>query len=423
MVALDERWFNAFKAISSTEPDLEWLQAFMRVSAAEHVRFLHDETENPRFQYLKNRTREEESLYEQYVSLRDVIDREERNETIRGLYIKKIEAQLNRLDMIKATIAGDDESVHALSKKIYGQPKKSHFSMVAERVMMLCKAAGDAEQSEAAKRLKKVFSKIDTSKVVLTHDVLPPPVEVSGAPVTAKEAAAVFQSVLERCGITDWSVKIDEEGNRTRFSVSVSRKVINVPSDSQLKHRARPLTRLGAEALAEHEVGVHVRRAFEGERQPLRLLSIGLRGYLRGEEGLASYVQQQIEGANEYYGFDRYLAISLAMGLDGTPRDFRSVFCLMFDYYTLTTPKSVRSHAALEHAAWEVCLRIFRGTTGGAKGLVYTRDHVYFEGNVGVWKLLIDRPQVFEQLFIGKFDPLSKSHISALQSLEIISEW
>ncbi len=28
------------------------------------------------------------------------------------------------------------------------------------------------------------------------------------------------------------------------------------------------------------------------------------------------------------------------------------------------------------------------------------RDIVYFEGNVGIWNLLIERPEVFDSLFI-----------------------
>src|SRR5690606_33607596 len=108
------------------------------------------------------------------------------------------------------------------------------------------------------------------------------------------------------------------------------------------------------------EVGVHVKRAHEGAKQPLMLLTSGLAGYLRGEEGVAGYAQQQVEGATEFYGFDRYLAASLAVGMDGVPRDFRSVYALMRDYYVLMHDTERDAERVAERAAWDVCVRIFR---------------------------------------------------------------
>lgn len=175
-------------------------------------------------------------------------------------------------------------------------------------------------------------------------------------------------------------------------------------------------------ALAEHEVGVHVRRCFEGSRSPLLLLQYGLDSHTIGEEGLAGYVQQQIEGADEFYGFDRYLAASLATGMDGQKRDFRAVFSLMTDYYTLRFNAGPKDEAPI-HAAWNVCVRIFRGTTGKSAGTIFTKDIVYMEGNIGIWHLISEKPERFEQMFLGKFNPLLSRHVKSLQTLEILEQW
>lgn len=138
---------------------------------------------------------------------------------------------------------------------------------------------------------------------------------------------------------------------------------------------------------------------------------------------MAGYVQQQIEGADEFYGFDRYLAACLAVGVDGTPRDFRAVFSLMTDYYTLKFKEDAVVNKAPFRAAWDVCVRIFRGTTGQTAGCIYTKDIVYMEGNIGIWNLLSEKPHVFESLFVGKFNPLLNRHVRSLQTLEILKEW
>ena len=420
MDVLDRHWFSELRGINVSDLDLKWLSSFMRVTAKEKIRFLENDIENPMFTYV--RAGNYGQMIERYQTLLAEVEEYEKNDTVRKLYQDKIRAQINRVEMLEVSRIGDDQRFYDLSVEVYGKPKSGNFSLVAEHVRMLIEQPRSAAQERAAKRLSKIFSKIDISDTALTQDILPPPVEAGGNQLTADQVARVFQSVLDKHEITGWKIKIDRSGYRTRFSVQPDRRVINIPNDSHLGSRARPLTYNRTLALAEHEVGVHVRRAHEGKKQPLRLLSAGLQGYLRGEEGLASYVQQQIEGASEYYGLDRYLAIGVAVGLDGAKRDFRSVFAVVRDYYRISfPPETPEQHIA--SLAWELSVRVFRGTTGQTSGLVYTRDQVYFEGNVGIWELLIDRPHVFEQLFIGKFDPLSTTHVEALKELEIISHW
>jgi hypothetical protein len=109
--------------------------------------------------------------------------------------------------------------------------------------------------------------------------------------------------------------------------------------------------------------------------------------------------------------------------MDGVPRDFRSVYALMRDYYVLMHDTERDAERVAERAAWDVCVRIFRGTTGQGVGTIFTRDIVYLEGNIGVWHMLSDNPSIFGSLFVGKFDPLNRTHVSALQSLQILPQW
>ncbi|MEZ4195236.1 MAG: DUF1704 domain-containing protein [Candidatus Paceibacterota bacterium] len=421
MKALDEKWFAKYKAISKQAAGVT-SGIFAGSNKRERRHFLESEVENPEFKYkdLSNKI----AARSQFEDLLVAIEKEEENPVVKKIYTKKIKDKLTVIDMAEATQARADQQFYQASVRMYGAPKKEYFAYIAMRIQEQCITCNSPIKNAAAKRLRKLFSKIDISGAVITVDVLPEPVvSVDRTPLTAMEVKKVFVEILKKYDIDDWKVDIDSTNKRKRFSVNTHKKVVSVPNDAYLKLRQEPLTRLKAEAVAEHEIGVHVLRSKHGNDSNLKLLGIGLSKYLRGEEGLACYMQQQVEGGKEFYGFERYMAASLAVGMDGTPRDFRSVYIIMHDYYTVVASEGEDFDQRVESAAWDTCVRIFRGTTGQSKGCIFTKDIVYLEGNIGIWKLLIDRPHVFESLFVGKFDPTSDSQVKALQALSILPEW
>jgi len=305
---------------------------------------------------------------------------------------------------------------------LYGKPRKKYFSYISLRLKELCENYQTVYPNEV-KRLLRVVSKINTDDIDIDVSVLPP-LDTSGVIIeSVDQAVKAFSETLARLEIIDWSIQVDKVSSRTIFSVDSTCKIIHIPNQKELLERKPKITDIHLKALAEHEVGVHARRVSEASSGPLQLLQIGLDNYLPGEEGLAGYAQQQMEGAEEFYGFDRYLAACLAVGVDGTKRDFRAVFSLMTDYYTIKFKDDRIAGRAPFQAAWVVCVRIFRGTTGQTAGCIYTKDIVYLEGNIGIWNLLTEKPQVFESLFLGKFNPLIPRHVRSLQTLEILKEW
>jgi hypothetical protein len=415
---LDAEWFSRFSELEYLS-DTEWMQQFTRLAAQERVRFFNDEIENPRFRCdYKDQT---QHLLEALMRLRDDVASREENPFVKQCYLEKIDKQLIRTGMYHDASVGDDASFYRKSTRLYGKPKKRYFAYIAQRMKERI-AAHRTLPAGVRKRLEQTFSKIDTARAITSADVLPTPVHDVEA-IDAPAVANIFSATLARYEIEGWQVVIDETATRRRFSVNGQKRLIYIPTSSVLLERAHPMTRTRAHALAEHEIGVHVRRAHLGYQQPLRLLSIGLSGYLVGEEGLAGYVQQQVEGAEEFYGFDRYLAASLAIGMDGTPRDFRSLFVAMRDYYLLMLPAGDTQNIRANDAAWEVCTRLYRGTTGEGTGCIFTRDISYFEGNVQLWDLVAQKPHAFEEFFIGKYNPCNAAHVEALQALGILSQW
>ena len=177
-------------------------------------------------------------------------------------------------------------------------------------------------------------------------------------------------------------------------------------------------------ALIEHEIGTHVARREKGERTKLKLLGLGLDRYLKGEEGIATYQEQKIEGANDFSGFDGHFAISLASGIDGKKRNFREVFDILKNYYFIKSKKQTTEGAweSAENSAWSRCIRTFRGTSCQTPGACFTRDIAYREGNIGVWNVIKNNPEEIKRFSVGKYDPGNPRHIWILEQLNITDE-
>jgi hypothetical protein len=422
--SLDQKWFEQLRVLSNKTEESEWIQRSMQIESDEREQFLADDIENPQFAYSVGvPTKQLDAEITDFVA---ELEMSEKDAIVLDLYNRKLAHQRTRNKLLTASFAGEDEQFYALSTELYGKPSRNYFSYIAKRLQRLCKET--VSDDPAARRLCRIVSKIDTKKVDIDTAILPPVVTDSPRITSIAQVEGIFKGALAQYGLKGWTLVVDQTRKRTRFSVNNQQKIINIPAENQLLARASELTEISIEALAAHEIGVHARRSAAGETSILQLLQIGLDSYLVGEEGVAGYVQQQVEGAQEFYGFDRYMAASFATGLDGEKRDFRGVFSIMVDYYIMkyatedgVTTKKLKEMA--QQSAWEVCVRIFRGTTGQTPGCIYTKDIVYLEGNISMWHLLIDKPHIFPELFVGKFNPLSSRHIKSLQTLGIINEW
>ena len=173
-----------------------------------------------------------------------------------------------------------------------------------------------------------------------------------------------------------------------------------------------------------HEIGTHVARRDKGERSCLRLLGLGLDRYEGGEEGVATVRQQTTEKKfNDFAGLEGHLAISLAQGLDGVPRDFHHVYDVMRKYHfvqELLGGKDVpTAQQEASKKAWNRCVRTFRGTDCKTPGIAFTKDIIYREGNMGIWELIRTNPNEMKRFNIGKYDPTNSRHLWVLTELGI----
>ena len=69
-----------------------------------------------------------------------------------------------------------------------------------------------------AKRLKRIVSKIDQSDCDISADILPPVVTEGNAIASIEEVTRIFQATLDRLEVKNWTLEVDNDIPRSRFS-------------------------------------------------------------------------------------------------------------------------------------------------------------------------------------------------------------
>lgn len=355
------------------------------------------------------------------------------DEVVRRAYVPKLREVREKYEFLDAVRREDDRAVLDASVRLYGSPRKDlfHYALrpLKDRIYAVEDAFSKDEQVRVFLDILRVLvaSAVDTSYPWDTIALPKPHIYEGEASLSAKEIKHVFEEAFMQYDIEAWCAVIDAPGERTTFNTNHELRVVYIPSDEDLKQRKYVLTKERVDALIAHEVGTHVVRRVRGEASPLALLGVGLAGYLRGEEGVATYMEQQVSGAHYFAGTLGYLCVGWAYGIDGTPRTFRQLYDVVYPYFVVSSleqallrKESVDIGLLLERTkrrAWARCVRTFRGTTGATAGACFTKDLVYLEGNISIWQLVTDNPVWKSRLCLGKYDPTNEEHVSIVQEL------
>ncbi len=232
----------------------------------------------------------------------------------------------------------------------------------------------------------------------------------------AQELARVLQASLEEGGAEGWSVIVTDE--QSRISVSRADKQAKIPAKRRLHGR-------DAYAVIAHE-RLHIERALRGGASGYYFLQTGTAGYIVGEEGVTLALEQALKGrADRHAREDYYLAIAAANGfIGGHFMTFEQVYQLMRTYYEFVAVEPDREAdptESPEERAWAQTLRTFRGTNCQGNGVFYGKDVVYAQGNLGIWQLLIERPEMAQTFMLGKFNPLNRDDVRDLTDLGLLA--
>jgi len=418
---LDARWFKRFESVSFE--DYEKLSGTKDTRDEEREGFLKGEVENPNLGYPELDTFDIAARGVELLSLKQDILALEQNEAVKKIYRTKINELLATLRMLQATKDGDDKKFSRYADFIYGKPEVDDVNYIIGTVKKLVENNIDSENEDrrnASHRLSDMFANIPTrTDDGIDRDILPKGEDITGRVESVEEAVNAFEEALQEIGADDWTIEVDSEKGLSNFSVSQEHKIVRIPAEEKLMQRG--ITRKKLKGLIEHEIKTHVARRHNGEQSKLQLLGLGLDRYLKAEEGIATYAEQQITGAKDFAGIPRFLSIALAKGLTGEKLDFRKTHEIMIDYRLLTSSKNDITHQQVVGLAYNDCVRIFRGTTCSTPGAVYPKDMSYF-GNRAIWTLVSKDSDVVQSFSIGKYDPNNSEHIALLTQLGILDE-
>lgn len=418
--ALDERWFERFEKIASFS-DTEYLNDSKKERDSQKQNFLDGKIENPNLNYPEIKKINLKEKEGQLIELkRDIIDNEP-DPILKQIYRWKLNEKIAELRMLKSTENGNDKKFFRYSKFVYGLPKKEIFDYSLEQIRPVIEYGLKSPYLDISSAARELQEELFNRYHPLENSIDQPEINISKLLVQnnekeygSDEIKTAFEGALEIFQVQGFKIIVDQEGKLKAINVSQEFKKVNIPKERKLKIKT-------LQSRMMHEIGTHASRRTRGERTKLKLLGLGLDRYIKGEEGIATYYEQQIEGASNYSGLDYYLAISLATGIDGKKRNFRQVFEILKKLYLIRS-KEKDSKKALkksETKSWNDCVRIFRGTTCKTPGACFTKDIVYREGNIGVWNIAKNNPNEIRRFSIGKYDPSNSRHIWILDQLDI----
>jgi len=211
--------------------------------------------------------------------------------------------------------------------------------------------------------------------------------------IAASVAADILSTALVQAGLPDWRVELKNPMNARMMVRSVEKKVF-VREDALF-------SRDSVKRLLVHEIGTHVFRYINGERQQLQILKLGLIGYLGTEEGLATYHEKRF-GVQDIAALRTYALRVIAAHMSLT-----SSFYEIFDH--------LASHISNLDELFDIVTRAKRGFRDTKCVGGHVKDQVYLRGFLDVSEHLSNYPQDHAILMCGK---VSLSMLGELKELD-----
>lgn len=382
-----------------------------------------------------------QSAREELAQIKQDVANDEPNELVRDTYLESIERiDANAAVMIAGTI-GDNTLFTQTNNRLYERPDNNVFKAVCHWIRH------DTEKTlqSSSKRLRELGEDVLTIIPDLhdNHQMLIPTESLFHSVREAHRKPGGYYDTLFGIEGMPKEPFIDHTlGDEIcqRMLSNIGSDFTMAPSDTNIwavfpsrKEIVRPdgyrLDRDEFTGIVCHEIGSHVLEYEYGRRQPLKLLSIGLAGYEKTDEGRA-FLREQIIYENERTFLQQFaweyiallhLSVSLASGSHGKPYDFAQLYRTLYTLYLFwrerRAPLSTNNVAFARNEAWQLAVRVMKGTdgTGGA----YMKDSIYLEGNIKCWQLAEADPSIIFTGDLGKLDISNQKHMAIVRSLKL----
>jgi hypothetical protein len=372
---IDLPYFEQITKVLTPEQPIINGALFQTNHRAQKAEFLAGTIDCPDFTFRELMTPEK---YERGIRYLDQLEKDvdaETNPALQALYRDKILEMRYQL-MMRLAAGKDPQALFEASLYLYGAPTEEEFRLaLAEK-----QARRESKAEKKSKEGKRVY--------------------------TAHELCVIFNRAIEELGIPRWEAILTNAAAITDDARYPGGPKIKIPENKGDTTEDR------LAELVQHEIVTHLGRGRSGQLSKLALLGfMGADHYMDIEEGLATYAEQDFARLSEREpktaGLNGAIAIGAAMGLDGSPRNFRETF------------EYLRNLGIKESTAWGQTRRVFRGIADTSKrdGKVCTLDWVYRKGNVAVWDLVRTEGEVvLDRLWVGKAGP---HHLAILTQLGV----
>jgi len=366
---------------------------------------------------------------------KSVVERGPFDINIKKLYLQKVKERLSELNvalslhrLIKTPSIESAQQLQLNINSAFGLPEKKIFELTISELVSraeerdtpsLIDDIGLRGYVKSLDSYKYISSQYSRSVFSNTHS---PSSDRYG---NAESVAVALREALSNFdGADDWRVRVDTRARFNHVTVFGAKKIIFVPGDIIFDNNGmnNAMSHRKICKLVAHEIHTHVQRAVAGFNSPLKLLSVGLSGYKVFEEGLATYREQEVVGDNRYFaGFQSYLAIGLALGLDRGGK-----YRLFTDVYKILTKINESLYfnnniSAAKHIAFKRTSRTFISQSNTFQ-CINTRDLIYRQGNIRAHDFFVNRQNRRDITDIGKFDPINHEQVVCLQRLGIIPQ-
>lgn len=434
--AYDSQIYSDFSEVAAFQA-YEYLNGNKYSREDQKEKFISGEADTPQLDYPDINPEVAQSIESALLSMKQNILASEQNEVVKQAYRWKLNEKIAEARLLKAVTLNDMRKFKRYSEFIYGKPSAEVFSYTINSIGSNASKfinSDDKNLKEAAINLLHALPYMERPEIYELPDdntlenarqntqkqmgnILE--LDSNASQFDSVSIKNAFESALEKIGVNNWKIIIDEKTNRSGVSVNQDSEKIIIPQSRTVG--IKKLT-----GLIAHEIGTHVTRRANGERSKLLLLGIGLDRYEPAEEGIATMREQSLSGKMaDFSGIDGMLSIGLSLGIDGTPRNFRQTYDILEKYYVFKNlslgkdPSEALTKA--QDSAWNRSVRTFRGTDCKTPGVCFTKDIIYRNGSIGIWDL-IKNPDEMLKFNIGKYDPTNKRHIWILEQLGITDQ-
>ena len=242
---------------------------------------------------------------------------------------------------------------------------------------------------------QEIFGTPDQALVRNAYQILKKEPVKEESSLSSEQVCSALRNVLDEFKLRDW--RVEAKKMAANAAVLNSKKLVCVQKDAKF-----PVSFL--KRVVAHEIGAHVFRGANGEKQPYRIFKTGLPDYLMTEEGLAVNVEEmndclKVNTLRSYAG--RVIAVNLSL-----EAGFLEVY------------EELRKHFD-NRLAWKLTLRAKRGLKKTSLPGAYTKDHLYLKGYYEVKRFLAEHGSIgLKALYYGRIGLEHAPLISSMSKLK-----